>query len=113
METTSVDEQTGIMGWVFATIAFIGTLLSSIIAMFYKKQSDGWDKREAELQAQISAGKASADAKIKMLESRADSCEEDRNELRVSHAVLIDRYSRLEKRVSDVESNKKNRDSIG
>ena len=113
LESIKVDENTSFMGWVFAGIASVVATLTSSTAMLYKKQSDTWDKREAELKAEIAANKAEADAKHLKLETLAKACEQDRNALQVAHAVLTSKYSSLEQRVSDVEANKKNRDSIG
>ena len=81
--------------------------------MFYKKQSDTWDKREAELKAEIASNKAAFDAKLAVIDKRSEDCEKDRNALAIAHAVLQSEHRILEQRVSDVEENKKNRDSVG
>jgi hypothetical protein len=111
--TKRVDHETGLTGWILAVICFIGSLLSSVIAMFYKKQSDSWDRREAELKAEIATNKASFDAKLAVIDKRSEDCEKHRNALAIAHAVLQSEHKILEQRVSDVEVNKKNRDSVG
>lgn len=113
LESIKMDENTSFMGWVFGAVATVVAALTSSTTMLYKKQSDTWDKREAELKAEIAANKAEADARHARLETLAKACEQDRNALQVAHAVLTSKYSALEQRVSDVEANKKNRDSIG
>jgi len=101
-EGVSVDEQAGLTGWILAGVATVVSTLSGIVAYFYKQQITDHKSNEVMLKA-----------KIVDLESRADKCEDDREELRIRHAVLENKHANLELRVADLEVNKKNRDSIG
>jgi len=99
----SVDEHLNdLTGWILAAIASAFSVLSGIIAMFFKKQVDGYETQIKELKEQNIN-----------LEARADLCESEREVIRIEHAVLKAQHSMLEKRVSSLEVNKKNRDSIG
>ena len=75
--------------------------LAGIVAMFYKAQV-----------ADFKAAEAKSESKIRILEQRVDECEVDRMQLKIDHAVLKTSYATLEKRVSDLEVNKQNRDSV-
>ena len=98
----NVDNSEGFTGWIFAAIASGFSVLSGIIAMFFKKQVDSYETQIKELKEQNMK-----------LEARADLCESEREVIRIEHAVLKTQHSMLEKRVSSLEVNKKNRDSIG
>lgn len=101
-EGVRVDEQTGLTGWILAGVATVVSTLAGIVAYFYKQQITDYRSNETMLKA-----------KVVDLESRADKCENDREELRIRHAVLENKHANLELRVADLEVNKKNRDSIG
>ena len=98
----TVDSANGFTGWVLAAIASAFSVLSGIIAMFFKKQVDSYETQIKELK----------EHSLK-LEARADLCESEREAIRIEHAVLKTQHTMLEKRVSSLEVNKKNRDSIG
>lgn len=91
----TMDENTGLTGWVLAGIGTVVSTLCGIVAYFYRTQISDYRANESGMKAVIAA-----------LTIRADKCEDDREELRIKYAVL-------EQRVSDLEINKKNRDSIG
>lgn len=97
-----MDSANGFTGWILAAIASAFSVLSGIIAMFFKKQVDSYETQIKELK----------EHNMK-LEARADLCESEREVIRIEHAVLKTQHSMLEKRVSSLEVNKKNRDSIG
>jgi len=101
-----MDEPTGITGWVLAGVATIISTLSGLVAWFYKQQIADYKLNEAKMEAQYVAESTYLKAKIAELEKRADECEDDREQLAIKHA-------RLEERVSSLEVNKKNKDSIG
>lgn len=102
MEGASVDSETGFTGWILAAIGTVVSTLAGLVAMFYRQQITDYKANESTLKS-----------KVVELETRADKCEEDREALRVRHAVLENKHSNLEMRVADLEANKKNRDSIG
>lgn len=102
MKGTSVDSETGFTGWILAAIGTVVSTLAGLVAMFYRQQITDYKANESTLKS-----------KVVELETRADKCEEDREALRVRHAVLENKHSNLEMRVADLEANKKNRDSIG
>lgn len=81
-----VDTQTGILGWVIAGVGTIVTTLSGLVAMFYQQQIRDYKAIEIELKN-----------KVLELESRADKCEQDREELRISQARLEERVAMLER----------------
>ena len=101
-----MDEQTGLTGWIWAGITTIIGTLTSVIAMFYRTQIADYKANEVKMETQHAAESTYLKAKITELEKRADECEDDREQLAIKHA-------RLEERVSSLEVNKKNRDSIG
>lgn len=101
-----MDEQTGMTGWILAGLTTIISTLAALVTMFYKQQIADYKLNEARMETQHAAESTYLKAKISELEKRADECESDRAELAIKHA-------RLEERVSSLEVNKKNRDSIG
>lgn len=100
-ESVSVDQETGLTGWILAGVGTVVSSLAGIVAYFYKQQIADYKANEVTLKA-----------KVIDLEARADKCEDDREELRIKHAVLETKHASLEMRVADLEVNKKNRDSI-
>lgn len=91
----TVNEETGITGWILAAVGTVVSTLSGIIAYFYRTQISDYKAAENGMKTVIAA-----------LTLRADKCENDREELRIKYAVL-------EQRVSDLEMNKQNKNSIG
>ena len=102
MEGTRVDAETGFTGWILAAIGTVVSTLAGLVAFFYRQQITDYKANETTLKS-----------KVVELETRADKCEDDREELRVRHAVLENKHANLEERVSSLELNKKNRDSVG
>lgn len=104
-----VQETESYVGWVLSGILGIITTLAGIITMFYKSQVAEFHERITKSEQRTVA-----------LESKVKECETDRTEIKVQHAVLQNENNNikhlctmLEARVSDLEANKKNRDSIG
>lgn len=90
-----MDTETGFTGWVLAAVGTIVSTLAGLVAMFYRQQITDYKVNALALSQNV-----------ERLEKRADACEADRETLRIKYAVL-------ESRVTDLEHNKKNRDSIG
>lgn len=105
-EGVSVDDQTGLTGWILSGIGAIIATLTSVIAMFYRTQIADYKANEVKMETQHAAESAYLKSEIVELKKRADECEDDREQLAIKHA-------RLEERVSSLEVSKKNRDSIG
>jgi len=100
-----MDEPTGIIGWILAALTTVVSTFAGIIAMFSKPQIADYKLSAAKMETQHAAETGYLKAKITELEKRADACEDDRAQIAIKHA-------RLEERVSSLEANKKNRDSI-
>jgi hypothetical protein len=84
-QDSTMDEPTGITGWVLAAIGTIVSTLAGLVAMFYRQQITDYKSNEAGLRIEVVE-----------LKKRADECESDRQELRIKHAVLEQRVSNLE-----------------
>lgn len=89
-----MDEEVEITGWFLAGIATIMASLSSAVAWLYKSQIQKFIDTEAELKN-----------RVLVLETRADTCEQDRNELRVEHAKLEAKCEALERQIQEIKNN--------
>lgn len=85
MEGSRVDQETGLTGWILAGVGTIVSTLAGLVAMFYRQQITDYKTVEVDLKS-----------KVVTLEKRADECESDREELRIKHAVLEERVTKLE-----------------
>lgn len=83
-----VDTETGITGWVLAGVGTIVTTLASLVAMFYRQQITDYKHTEAELRSEVGE-----------LKKRADTCEDDREQLRINQARLEVRVATLEREI--------------
>lgn len=90
-----MDTENGFAGWVWAAVCTIVSTLSGLVAFFYRQQIIDYK-----------ANAATLTLRVENLEKRADACEDDRESLRIECAVM-------KSHISDLEANKKNRDSIG
>lgn len=90
-----MNDGAGITGWVLAGVGAIMGTLSSIIAMFYKTQISDYRAHILALEESTAA-----------LTLRADSCENDREQLRIRQARMEEQYALLEQRVQRVEHEK-------
>lgn len=84
----NVDTETGITGWVLAGVGTVVTTLASLVAMFYRQQITDYKNAEADLKVEILE-----------LKKRADSCEDDREQLRINQARLEVRVATLEREI--------------
>lgn len=100
-----MDEPTGMIAWILAALTTVASTLAGLVAMFYKQQIADYKLNAVKMETQHEAETGYLKGKIIELEKRADACEDDRAQLAIKHA-------RLEERVSSLEENKKNRDSI-
>lgn len=85
MKEIQVPSGTDFTGWILAGIGTAVSTLAGLVAFFYRQQVSDYHERDKK-----------NEAKIVMLEKRADACESDREELRIKHAVLEERVTKLE-----------------
>lgn len=83
-----VDTETGILGWVLAGVSTIIASLSGVVTYLFKKIVDDYKANEIELKLEIGE-----------LKKRADSCEDDREALRIKQALLEARVESLEQQI--------------
>lgn len=95
------EEPNGIIGWVLAGVSAVIAFLASVIGVQYKLQVGSYETRIALMEVEIEKGK-----------KESEECARGRNAIEIEHAVLKEKYSTLESRVSDLEENKANRETL-
>ena len=83
-----MDQDNGITGWILAGVATVVSTLAGIVAMFYRTQISDYKSNESGLRLEIGE-----------LRKRADTCEEDREQLRIKVAVMENRLDKVEREV--------------
>jgi len=84
-DANAMNENEGILGWVLAGVGTVVSTLAGLVAMFYRQQILEHKTREEDLATRLD-----------IVEKRADTCENDREELRIKCAVIEARIAVLE-----------------
>jgi peptidoglycan hydrolase CwlO-like protein len=101
MKESTMDEDTGITGWVLAGMATIVSTLAGLVAMFYRQQIADYKDNEIKIETAHKVTEDHLSKELEELKTRADSCENDREELRIELAVLKTRISVIEKKIDN------------
>ena len=91
------DPDAGLLGWVLRACATIGATLVGAIVFLSKLFISQTAKRFEEVQISHTEELSTLRAQNGMLEKRSEVCEQDREALRISQAVLEARINVLEK----------------
>jgi uncharacterized protein YlxW (UPF0749 family) len=83
-----MNENEGLTGWILAGVGTIVSTLAGLVAMFYRTQIADYKANESGLRVEVVE-----------LRKRADTCEEDREQLRIKVAVMDARLDKVEQEV--------------
>lgn len=92
----TADDGGGYLAWIFAGVTTVISVLSGVVATFYKRQIADYDKREIASNARITA----LENQYATSREEIKDCHKQREEIRVELTAVKTRLEILESRVS-------------